>query len=75
MSLQLIKKAIEDQKMRCPECKEPIQKWENYRDMIASVYDGPGDSRLDTEGSKVTLICGSCNWKERTEYWSNYLEE
>lgn len=75
MSLQKIKQAIEDKKMFCPECKGSVQKYEKYADMLASVWDGPGDARMETEGSKVTLICGNCDWKERTEYWSNYIED
>ena len=77
MSLETIKKAISEQKFRCPKCKKPIKSYEKYVDMIASVWDGFGDSRLDTEGSKVTLICGNdpCDWRERTEFWSTYIEE
>jgi hypothetical protein len=43
--------------------------------MTASVWDGAGDSALETKGSKVTLICGNkpCEWKERTEFWSQYI--
>lgn len=44
---------------------------------MASVWDGAGDSHTETEGSLVTLICANqgCNWKERTEYWENYLKD
>jgi len=77
MSEQKIKQAIANKKMRCPECKEPIQKYEKYVDMIASVWDGPGDSFMETSGSKVTLICanGKCEWRDRTEYWQSFIEE
>ena len=75
MSLQVIRKAIADKKMLCPECKKPVQQFDKYTEMTASVWDGAGDSGLETAGSKVTLICGNCSWKERTEYWSNYIEE
>ncbi len=77
MSLETIKKAIADEKMICPSCNSPIRKYEKYVDMIADVWDGFGDSRLDTKGSKVTLVCGngSCDWSERTEYWKNYINE
>lgn len=79
MSQAVIKKAIADKKMICPSCKKPISKYEKYVDMIASAYDGPGSGLNDDEPSgqsKVTLICGNdgCDWKERTEYWSNYME-
>ena len=76
MSLQVIKKAIADQKMLCPQCKSPVTKFEKFVEMIESAYDGPG-SGLDgeTAGSKVTLICGNCDWKERTEFWSQYIVE
>ncbi len=79
MSQDVIKKAIANQKMRCPKCKNPIKKYDNYVVMTDTAYDGPDSSlQLDSGGpSKVTLICGneSCSWKERTEYWENYLEE
>ena len=76
MSLNVIKQAITDRKMRCPVCQEPIQQFDKYVDTCESVWDGPGDSNLETGGSKVTLICGngSCDWRERTEYWKNYLD-
>jgi hypothetical protein len=79
MSLDVIKKSIADKKMTCPSCHKPITKWEKYVDMIGSAYDGPGSGLNDDEpsgSSKVTLICGNdaCEWKERTEYWRNYLE-
>jgi hypothetical protein len=78
MSLQKIKSAIVDKKMRCPSCGQPIQQFEKYTPMLASAYDGPGSSLDDepSEAAKVTLICGngSCDWKERTEYWSNYID-
>lgn len=78
MSLQVIKQAIADKKMHCPECGKPVSKFEKFVEMLESAYDGPG-SGLDVEGgaaSKVTLICGNegCNWKERTEYWANYID-
>jgi hypothetical protein len=79
MSLNVIKEAIANQKMRCPKCKKPVSKFDNYVAMLDTAYDGPDSSlALDSSGpSKVTLICGNapCNWKERTEYWENYLEE
>lgn len=76
MSWQVIKDAIRDKKMVCPKCKRPITKHEKYVDMVASVWDGAGDSLQETSGSKVTLICGNqdCDWKERTEFWNQYIE-
>lgn len=75
MSLQLIKQAIANKKMLCPECHKPVQKFEKYAETLASVWDGFGDSNLETNGSKVTLICGNCDWKDRTEFWATYIEE
>jgi hypothetical protein len=75
MSLQRIKAAIADSKLICPSCQKPVQKFEKYIETLSSVWDGPGDSNLETSGSKVTLICGNCEWKERTEFWSNYIED
>jgi hypothetical protein len=70
MSQELVKKSIADKKMRCPECKEAIKSYEKYVDMISSVWDGAG-------GSKVTLICGngSCSWRERTEFWKRFIDD
>lgn len=77
MSLQVIKQAIADKKMRCPQCHKAVAKFEKFVEMLESAYDGPG-SGLDVESSasKVTLICANdgCDWKERTEYWANYIE-
>ncbi len=77
MSLATIKKGIQDQKFICPKCKKPIKQFDNVVETTESVWDGAGDSNLETGASKVTLICGNapCAWKERTEYWENYLEE
>ena len=75
MSLQKIKQAIGDKKMMCPSCGKPVQSFDKYVETTESVWDGAGDSGHETAGSKVTLICGSCDWKERTEYWSNYIED
>lgn len=75
MSLQQIKQAIADKKLMCPQCQKPVQKYDKYAEILASVWDGAGDSATETSGSKVTLICGSCDWKERTEFWSTYIEE
>lgn len=77
MSQDVIKQAVADKKLRCPDCGKPVTKYEKLVPMLESAYDGPG-SGLDQESSagwKVTLICGNdgCSWKERTEYWSNYL--
>lgn len=78
MSQQIIRDAINNKKMRCPSCSQPIQKFEKYVEMADSVWDGAGDSnRTEFAGAKVTLICGngSCDWRERTEYWNNYIED
>ncbi len=75
MSLSKIKEAISAGKMLCPNCQKPVKSFEKYVEMTASVWDGAGDSNLETAGSKVTLICGNddCSWKERTEYWAEYI--
>jgi len=75
MSLEVINQAICDQKMLCPQCKQPIQKYEKFAETVDSVWDGFGDSRVESRGSRVTLICGngSCHWQERTEFWSQYV--
>lgn len=77
MSLEKIKGAIADKKLRCPTCQGPIQKCEKYIDMVDNIWDGAGDSKIEFAGCKVTLVCGngSCEWKERTEYWQNFLED
>jgi hypothetical protein len=77
MSQERIKTAIADKKMICPQCKQPVQQYEKYIDMIASVWDGAGDSKTEFSGSKVTLICGNgkCDWRERTEYWDSYIKD
>lgn len=77
MSQEKIKQAILDKKILCPKCNQPIKQYEKYTDMIASVWDGPGDSFMDTKGSKVTFICanGTCDWRERTEFWETMIED
>jgi len=77
VSLERIKRAISDKTLRCPLCAKPILRFEKYVDLVASVWDGAGDSGVETGGCKVTLICGNegCSWKERSEYWQNYLKE
>ena len=74
MSESALKQAIAGKKIACPECKEPVQKYEKFVELTASVWDGAGDSGVETEGSKATLICGSCSWKERTEYWEDMIQ-
>ena len=75
MSLQKIKDAIANQKMICPECKKPIQKWEKYAETIDAVRDGFNIIEIDSNASRVTLTCGNapCAWKERLEYWIEYI--
>ena len=77
MSLEKIKKAIADKKLKCPTCQEPILQYEKYVDTADFVWDGAGDTNVEFSGCKVTFICSnnSCNWQERTEYWRNYLED
>lgn len=75
MSIDKFKKVIKDQKLICPACQNPITTFEKYVETTAAIWDGAGDSTLETGTAKVTLICGNngCSWKERTEYWDNYL--
>ncbi|HEY9776926.1 MAG TPA: hypothetical protein V6C81_24390 [Planktothrix sp.] len=79
MSLKVIKDAIANKKMRCPKCKGAIQQQEKYVEMTEQIWDGAGDSDRGTTqaGSKVTLTCGNagCDWKERTEFWNNYIDD
>jgi hypothetical protein len=77
MKLSDFKETINAGKLICPSCGKAICQFEKYiEETISSIWDGAGDSRIETGGSKVTLICGNqgCTWRERTEYWSNYLQ-
>jgi len=76
MSQKELQQAIDDKQMICPKCKGAIQKFENYIDLVGSVWDGAGDSGVESAGSKVTLICGNdgCAWKDRTEYWDSFID-
>ncbi len=75
MSLSKIKQAIQDEKLLCPACKKPVKQFDKYVEMVSSIWEGAGDSAREESGSKVTLTCGNpgCDWKERTEYWANYI--
>jgi RNase P subunit RPR2 len=77
MSQQVIKDAIANKKMICPQCKKPIQKYDKYAETIDAVRDGLGYTDIDSRGSRVTLTCGNagCDWTERTEYWTQYIED
>ena len=75
MSLEVIKDAIANKKMLCPKCGKPIQKFDKFAETVDAVWDGFGDSRVDSRGSRVTLTCGGCPWEERTEFWSQYIED
>ena len=77
MRLSEFKETINTGKLICPTCGKSIRQFEKYvEESIEAIWDGAGDSRIETGGSKVTLICGNpgCPWRERTEYWSNYLQ-
>lgn len=77
MTLSDFKEIISSGKLVCPACGKAVRQFEKYiEETIASIWDGAGDSRIETGGSKVTLICGNadCDWRERTEYWANYLQ-
>lgn len=77
MSLESFKTLIKDEQLICPKCSKPIKQFDKYVDRMASVWDGAGDSVTETAGSLVTLICANdgCSWKERTEYWDNYMKD
>jgi hypothetical protein len=76
MSVKKIQEAITNKQMRCPSCGKAIKQFDKYVEMTEAVWDGAGDSKLDTAGSKVTLICANdtCSWRERTEFWDSYIE-
>ncbi len=76
MSEQVIKEAIENEKMACPKCKKPIRKYEKYAETIDAVRDGFNIQEIDSHASRVTLLCGNgdCNWKDRTEYWEDMID-
>lgn len=75
MSEAKLKQAISQGKLVCPSCGKPVKSYEKFVEMTASVWDGAGDSALETAGGKATLICGNpgCTWKERTEYYDQYI--
>lgn len=77
MSLQEFKSAIENKKLLCPKCKKPILKFDKYAETIDAVRDGFNIQEIDSFGARVTLLCANegCTWKERTEYWENFLED
>ncbi len=75
MSQQRIQEAIANKKMLCPNCQKPIQKFEKYAETIDAVRDGFNIVEIDSRGSRVTLTCGSCDWKERTEYWEALIAD
>ena len=77
VSQEAIKEAIEAKELACPECSQPISAFDQYVATASSVWDGAGDTTLQTGGCKVTLICGNggCKWQERTEYWENFYAD
>lgn len=77
MSEKTIREAIANKKMLCPQCNQPIQKYEKYAETIDAVRDGFNVQEIDSHASRVTLTCGNapCTYKERTEYWENYIQE
>ena len=77
MTLEAFKKTFQAGELICPRCQKPVKKYEKYVDKMASVWDGAGDTPIETAGSAVTLICANetCAWKERTEYWDHYQKD
>lgn len=76
MTEKIIQDAIKDQKMQCPECSKPLLKYENFAATVDAVRDGFNVQEIDSSASRVTLICGNgdCKWKERTEYWEDFID-
>ena len=77
MKLAEFQETINAGKIICPSCGKGVRQFEKFiEEAISSIWDGFGDSRIELGGSKVTLICGNgdCAWRERTEYWFNYLK-
>jgi hypothetical protein len=77
MSLTEFKTAIESKSLICPKCKNAILKFDKYAETIDAVRDGFNIQEIDSHGVRVTLICANegCTWKERTEYWENFLKD
>lgn len=77
MTLQIIKDAIANKKITCPKCQQPVQKFDKFAETIDAVRDGFNVQEIDSMGSRVTLICGNgdCDWKERTEYWKELIND
>jgi hypothetical protein len=77
MSESRIREAIANKKMKCPKCGKPIQKYEKYAETVDSVREGFNVQTIDSHGSRVTLTCGQdgCDFRERTEYWENYIDD
>ena len=49
MSAEVIKTAIANKKMLCPECHQPIQKFDKYAETIDAVRDGFNILEIDSE--------------------------
>lgn len=77
MSQDRIRQAIANKKMICPQCSQPMQKYEKYAETIDAVREGFNVQEIDSHASRVTLTCGNgdCKFSERTEYWENYIQE
>lgn len=77
MSLEEFKSAFENKKLICPKCGKPILKYDKYAETLDAVRDGFNVQEIDSFGARVTLICNNeaCAWKERTEYWENFVDE
>jgi transposase len=75
MQLKEIKEAIANKRFICPKCEQPIQKFDKYAETIDAVRDGFNIQDIDSNATRVTLICanGDCKWQERTEYPMEFL--
>lgn len=76
MSLEEFKDAFNNKKLICPKCQKPILKYDKYAETIDAVRDGFNIQEIDSYGARVTLICANegCTWKERVDYWTNYMD-
>lgn len=77
MTEKMVKEAIASKKMKCPECGQPIQKWEKFSETVDRLRDGFNITEIDSYSTRVTLTCGNgdCPYRERTEYWANLIED
>ena len=72
MSLELI--AVMTLKaLKCPLCKKDITRTEDYESEWIEIQQIGGPTNKILRNEVVTLICETCNWKERTNNWKKYI--